>query len=223
MENYKVNLAAIDKEYNNNAFRYHINGFADACGMTDIDNIIPNSGNVLKESDDKNFKYKYKYHIASRMDYHEYDSFYGVGYKILKLYGRYDYLKFSFVNSKHINHNYNKENTYIRCIIKLEKEIGDYIYQLTILPASRINPLYKFIFVKVTKDYNDETEISFKKYCFSFDMILKLIKIYVSNPEFVYDKFKEKKDTKKSKVLNEIINEEVPKIKTLNRRNNNER
>ena len=97
----------------------------------------------------------------------------------------------------------------------------DYVYKLAITPVMGINPLYKYRFVKESKTGEIIEEIRFTKFSIDFSKVLKLIKIYVSNPELVFNKFKEKEGIKKSKLLNEIIipEENTTKKKLFQREN----
>lgn len=47
--NYKENLAAIDSIFYNQTLKYCTNGFAEACGMHDLQNVINNVNVVEKE------------------------------------------------------------------------------------------------------------------------------------------------------------------------------
>lgn len=194
MEN-KVNLAAIDSDYYNPTFKYRINGFAEACGIHDID-FVPDSCKAYKEDEDKNVIYD----ITSENDFKD-------GIKSYELTGIYHNLFFSFINLIRPGESIsNKKEQNFKFIMILCKTYDETTYKLYICPE------YFHYFIKIEKENKTKAtkdEVKLKLHIRNMDKVFKIAKLFNANPEQFYEIFSKELSQKGLRHGNVIYNKIV--------------
>ena len=158
-------------ELNSNTLTYRINNFIKACNMNLSDGIISkeNSSLINIKSDDYDLKF------FKDSNEQEGNSF--------VLIGNYDDIEVSFTNFYDNDKKVNKINE-LPFRLSLVKNYNDIIYTMDINTTT-------YPTVKFTIGRNKELPqvISFQANILDFSIILKLVKSFTTNPEFVYDTY----------------------------------
>lgn len=171
-----VNLAAIDSAYYNETMRYRINGFAEACGMKDIE-FVPNSCEAIKKDEEG----REIYNITS-------EHINGSIVRFYNIIGHYYNLCFSFANVLRPGDQelLNKKNHYLKFIVLLDRFIDECEYKLTIHP-------YYFHYVIQFERINESRGITdnamLNAHIRDIDKLFKIIKLYQANPPQFFELF----------------------------------
>ena len=176
--NYKENLAAIDSIFYNQTLKYRINGFAEACGMHDLQ-IVPDSHETHKEDEEGRVVYDITTSQSYKSAYLHYD-----------LMGIYHDLCFVFGNiirpgEKEV---LDKKVYSLKYIMILEKHNPKNIYRLTLRPET-----FHYVLTFEVKD-KEETKtniMTLRANLKDIDKTFKLVKLFNANPEQLFDIFKE--------------------------------
>jgi hypothetical protein len=173
-------LAKISQRFDNATMRYRINGFAEACGLDDLE-IEPNKGESFKDG-------VYKIYTDEKVEQNPWNM---TSELLCKLYGRSEYVIFdtAFARPNRLGLVDEVQNS-PRFFISVDKIVDDGVYGLVIKPADVLGT-YNFTFNK--KDiYNKIIDsFSIQTVVMDFEMVLRLIKSHVKNPQYVYEAYQE--------------------------------
>ena len=202
-----VDLAIINRSFNNKTMQYYINNFAMACGMNELDT-EPFVKTISKEN---------KYRIITEVSHEDYEL---SDYKIGKVYGWYHDLSFKTAYSIPRIVNLDKHVYCIKFSMLLRKIVDNEKYELIIYRVGGIVIKHKIVFNKWDKDTKELNSFSFQSHTLYDEKIFNLIKMFVDDPNYTYDLYKvltvkyknrilervdESDDTEKRKVLKENL------------------
>ena len=199
-------LSEINEVFDNQTLAYRINGFARACNMNDLDLsrkrinnriILKTRKKKLVENEEGKLEYVYLaegektkkdditvtetvyYIIVNPSDQSEF----GNG---LTISGFYKDLNFSFTNYYDPNANLDDEVLELPFSIIVYKKTNNELYQMLIKTIDGAETLFELSKIQEYKTHSANERLSFYKNIEDFSEVLKVIKSFVYNPEFIF-------------------------------------
>ena len=201
--NHDVNLASIDTKFYNKTFKYLVNGFANACGMKDIE-ISPNSKKVIAFDDEGDEIYNISSDIKHK----------GL-YTVAGVEGHYYNLSFHYSGMIRPGEDelLNKKERFLKFGLYLSKNKGEYDYSLLIYPEV-LHYVIKF-------DKTNDAECTLDRvmidtFIRSYDKVFTLISLFQIDPEELFETFKKHSSSlfvPGTVKYNRILNDEVNQVK----------
>ena len=226
---FNVNLANMDKSFNNKTLRYRINGFAYACGMKDIPvtkltaiekiywldkgpyrEIELDSGVIFSTHGDKRTCEGPNYFISVNKNEH------GLFGKVILISGYYNDLSFAFTNY-YDNKNIDKKVVELPFAISLAILIDKDNYTLNIDTVRGVETKFTISKYREFKKRTTSSTQTFYANVLDFSKILKLVKSFVYNPILFFDTYNELINSKKITITNSDLDKGLMQDENLNK------
>jgi hypothetical protein len=231
-------LSEMNEVFNNQTLRYRINGFAKACNMIDLDYssrkrisdrviskirylkqdkdekgkivLVPCTKEEEKNNSIKKVVDTVYYIVINKSDQNEF----GNG---ITISGYYKDLTFSFSNYFSDNEDLDKYIKELPFSINLYKKINDQSFRLEIKTINGSETLFTLSKSEDYKTHIANEKISFYKNVVDFSEVLKVIKSFVYNPEFIFINSSEVIKTRKVVFTDEELDRSLMQDKELDK------